>query len=84
MVTASDGNHRITRNSYMFKPVKLKKQIVTIESDEQDEDIDIEGPPNKPPSSDGVEKTTKEERRYPLRATRGQMPRAFKDFELNP
>ena len=69
----------------MFKPVKLKKQIVTIESDEQDEDIDImEEPSDEPPSSDGMGKTTQEERRYQIRATRGQMPRAFKDFELNP
>lgn len=78
MITASNGNHSITRNSSMFKPVKVEKLIDNRATD-SDEDIDLMV---EPENIDSGEQPAQEERRYPMRTTRGKMPTALKDFEV--
>ena len=82
MVTASDGQHSITRNSSMFKHVKLEAST-NLENNDQDADIDIlETSPAETPVNPDMERDT-QERRYPLRTTRGQPPQALRDFVLH-
>ncbi|KAK3731602.1 hypothetical protein QZH41_004844 [Actinostola sp. cb2023] len=87
MITASDGKHNITRNSSKFKPLKTDVQPINQELMDEQDDIGIE----EEPSDDIIEPNAsgqgqvhvsppRNERRYPLRTTRGQMPNMLKDF----
>ncbi|KAK3742186.1 hypothetical protein QZH41_012077 [Actinostola sp. cb2023] len=87
MITASDGKNNITRNSSKFKPLKTDVQPINQELMDEQDDIGIE----EEPSDDIIEPNAsgqgqvhvsppRNERRYPLRTTRGQMPNMLKDF----
>ena len=81
-MTAQDGKHSITRNSSMFEPFITVTESVKIESDEESVDNGIsERSPDKPLSFGEQEKAI-EERRYPLRASRGQLSKTLKYFVL--
>ena len=77
MVTAQDGKHSITRNSSMFKPFRSVTEFVKVESGEESPDNGtMEQSPDKPLSS-GEQGKAIEERRYPLRTSRGQLPKTL-------